>query len=115
MLKTDDPDFQEGVRLFNEGKYFEAHEAWEALWRRTGKPDPGREAIHGLIQLAAACHHLGRGNLKGARSCLENARKHLGSSFPELVRAIEQAVERGSTDNLPKIVIMVPQRYNELP
>jgi len=107
MLKTNDPDLREGMRLFNEGKHFEAHEAWEALWRRMEKPDPGRESIQGLIQLAAACHHLVQGNPKGAQGCLENARKHLGSSFPELVRAIEQAVERGSLDGLPKLVTVL--------
>ena len=105
MLKTNDPDFREGVRLFNEDKYFEAHEAWEALWLRLEKPDPGREAIQGLIQLAAACDHLVGSNIKGARGCLKNSRKHLGSSFPELVRAIERAVERKSPDSLPKLVI----------
>lgn len=98
----DDPDFKEGVRLFNERRFFEAHEAWEALWRRMAA-GPEREAMQGLIQLAAACHHLVQGNPKGAQGCLENARKHLGSSWAELFRAIQRAVDEGAADVLPKI------------
>ena len=104
MLKLDDPDFQEGARLFNEGRYFEAHEAWELLWRRTGPSDPGREICQGLIQLAAACHHLRQGSEKGARGCLENARAHLKGSFAELAGAIERAVGQGASAPLPKLL-----------
>ena len=104
MRYAQDPDFKEGVRLFNECKYFKAHEAWELLWRRTGKEEADREEIQGLIQLAAAGHHLVGGNLAGARGCLKNAKKHLGRSFPELFQAVEQAVERKKPAELPKIV-----------
>ena len=104
MLKLDDPDFQEGARLFNEGKYFEAHEAWELLWRRTPAGSE-REVYQGLIQLAAACHHLVRGEAAGARGCLENARGHLGGAFMEFAWVVGQAVEQGKPDLLPKFPI----------
>lgn len=103
-LKTGDPDFQKGALLFNEGRFFEAHEAWELLWRWT-PAGPEREVYHGLIQLAAACHHLARGEVKGARGCLENARRHLGGAYPELAQAVERAVEQGTPDALSKIRI----------
>ncbi|MBZ0270634.1 DUF309 domain-containing protein [bacterium] len=39
------------VDLFNAGYYWEAHEAWEGLWRRAqGTP---KLLLHGLIQAAA--------------------------------------------------------------
>jgi uncharacterized protein len=53
-----------GVALFNEGAYWEAHEAWEELWLRA-TPEL-RRFVQGLIQLAAAWHHVGRGNRRGA-------------------------------------------------
>ena len=47
---------QEGIDLFNRGEYFAAHEAWEEIWRST-TPEP-RDLFQGLVQLAAAFHHL---------------------------------------------------------
>ena len=50
-----------GVDLFNRAYWWEAHEAWEELWRRTRDPIQ-HEYLHGLIQLAAGMlkWHLGR-------------------------------------------------------
>ena len=54
-----------GVELFNAGRYWEAHEAWEEAWMpdRQG-PDSG--FYKGLIQVAAGCLHYGRRNRRGA-------------------------------------------------
>lgn len=46
-----------GARLFDEGAYFEAHEAWEEAWRRETEP-ARRTLLQGLIQVAAAFHKL---------------------------------------------------------
>ena len=59
-----DPRLEEGCRLFNAGKFFESHEAWESLWHEVA--DPERELLQGMIQLAAACHHFQRKNPAGA-------------------------------------------------
>ena len=66
---------EDGIRLFNMQKYFEAHEALEAAWLRV----EGEEKIflHGLIQIAAAFHHYARGNPAGFRSLLEKGLKKL--------------------------------------
>lgn len=61
--------FLEGIRLFNAQRYFEAHEALEAVWlKATGDR---KTLLHGLIQVAAAFHHHTRGNRAGFRSLLE--------------------------------------------
>ncbi len=54
--------------MFNAEKFFEAHEALEAVWLKAG----GQEKIllHGLIQIAAAFHHHTRQNPAGFRSLL---------------------------------------------
>lgn len=63
-----DPDAEaarrEGIRLFNEGLFWEAHEAWEAIWLVAAPPE--KQFVQGLIQVAAAWHHVGRSNRKGA-------------------------------------------------
>ncbi|WP_242333514.1 MULTISPECIES: DUF309 domain-containing protein [Anaeromyxobacter] len=43
-----------GVRLFDDGRFFDAHEVWEDAWRdEAGAP---RLALQGLIQIAAGFH-----------------------------------------------------------
>ena len=63
-----DPAIAEGIRLFNSRRFFEAHEALEALWLL----ERGDEKLflHGLIQVAAAFHHYQRENWEGFRSLL---------------------------------------------
>jgi uncharacterized protein len=43
-----------GFDLFNHGYYWEAHEAWEALWHAAGRAGPVAALLNGLILLAAA-------------------------------------------------------------
>jgi hypothetical protein len=43
-----------GIDLFNHGYYWEAHEAWEDLWRDAERGSRRRLAFKGLILLAAA-------------------------------------------------------------
>lgn len=52
-----------GVVLFNDRRFFEAHEVWEEAWRRTD----GDEArfLQGLIQVAAALVKWQRGQSRG--------------------------------------------------
>jgi predicted metal-dependent hydrolase len=54
-----------GVDLFNSGRYWDAHEAWEDEWMTDRK---GLDAgfYKGLIQVAAGCLHYGRHNRRGA-------------------------------------------------
>ena len=50
-------ELDEGLALYAAGRYWDAHEAWESLWRR----DRAREwadCVQGLIQVAAAFHKL---------------------------------------------------------
>ena len=49
------PDlFLWGIDLFNHGYYWEAHEAWETLWRSAESGAPRRLFFKGLILLSAA-------------------------------------------------------------
>lgn len=59
-----------GRAHFNSGRYFEAHEAWEEAWLvETGAV---RQALHGLIQIAAALLKASRSERpRGCRLLLE--------------------------------------------
>lgn len=63
----------EGLRLFNEHKFFECHDKLEEAWKevkheKKKEPgsDPRRDFTHGLILLAVAYHHWRNGNPIGA-------------------------------------------------
>ena len=61
-----------GVEHFNAGRFFPAHEAWEAAWRQArGTAD--EEFFQGLAQLGAGYTHYRRRNAHGARVLLERA------------------------------------------
>lgn len=55
-----------GRALFNAGRYFEAHEVWEALWLT--ESGERRRLLQGLIQLAAALYKASEGG--SARGCV---------------------------------------------
>ncbi len=48
---------REGARLFDEGAFFDAHEAWEERWR-VETDEASRRLLQGLIQIAAGFHKL---------------------------------------------------------
>jgi len=53
------------IDLFNRGYYWEAHEAWEALWHAAGRSGPAADFLKGLIKLAAAGVKLREGRPAG--------------------------------------------------
>ena len=62
------PDFKhfflEGIENFNARKFWEAHESWETLWLEAESDLV--KFLQGLIQIAAAYHHIQRGTYRGA-------------------------------------------------
>ncbi len=64
-----------GIELFNEGKFFEAHEVLEDFWRAA--PPEQKKFLQGLVQVAVAFHHHSTGNRVGMRSVLERAARNL--------------------------------------
>jgi uncharacterized protein len=57
-----------GVDLYNAGYFWEAHEAWEGLWRAAPARDVAqRRFLQGLIQCAAACLKAAAGDAEACR------------------------------------------------
>jgi hypothetical protein len=63
--------FHEGVKLFNDGEWFDAHEAWEDIWAVA--EGEKRRFYQGLIQYAVTIEHIRRGNPRGMRSVYRTA------------------------------------------
>ena len=95
--------FEDGVRLFNEREFWHAHEAWEELWLEADDDDLVL-FYQGLIQLAAAYHHMKRGTFPGAVRLFDAALQKLerfpadfcGLDRADVVKSAEVHRERAS-------------------
>ena len=80
------PQAVEGLRLFNAGEYFEAHEALEDAWNaEKGKV---RELYRGILQIAVVYLHVTRRNYNGAVKVYGRSQRWL-KDWPEICRGIE--------------------------
>ncbi|HTX89977.1 MAG TPA: DUF309 domain-containing protein [Anaerolineales bacterium] len=79
------PKAVEGMELFNQGRYFEAHEALEAAWR--AETGPIRNLYRGVLQAAVVYLHLTRRNYPGVVKVYGRCRKWL-ELWPETCRGV---------------------------
>jgi predicted metal-dependent hydrolase len=107
------PDFSahliKGVELFNARRFWDAHEAWETIWLVA--ESEVKEFLQGLIQVAAAYHHMQRGTYRGGVRLFDSGLNRLGR-FPDDYcginrNAVEKAArlhrERFSVDAKPPL------------
>jgi hypothetical protein len=85
------------IDLFNHGFYWEAHEAWEALWHAAGRRGPTADFLKGLIKLAAAGVKTREGRAAGVRQHAQRA--------AELLRTAEETLGPFAfAMNIPQLV-----------
>lgn len=66
-----------GITLFNERRFFEAHEYFEHAWKSDDVDDRDRRFWKGVTQLAIGCCHAQRENARGALALLDRAAGNL--------------------------------------
>lgn len=103
-----------GVDLFNCGYYWEAHEAWEALWDACDRSGRTADFLKGLIKLAAAGVKVRQGKARGVRRHASRAAelfqqtafdlddsdaRYMGLCLSDLVRFARDVAERPITRN----------------
>ena len=85
------PDFKkhllEGIHFFNARKFWEAHEAWEMIWLEAESDLD--QYLQGLIQIAAAYHHVQRRTYRGASRLFTAALKRL-EGFPLICCGVDR-------------------------
>jgi hypothetical protein len=100
----------EGLACYRNEEFFLAHEHWEGVWLQTDEPE--KTFLQSLIQVAAAFHHLQRGNRIGAISLLKRALRRLDrfsdeccgvavAPLRESIRAWLQALESDPAQSRP--------------
>src|SRR5438093_5372633 len=66
--------YRDGIQLFNEHEFFEAHEVWEDIWHEAYGTK--FEFYQGMIQCAVALEHYSRSNPRGVISLYDTYRRH---------------------------------------
>jgi len=79
------PQAIHGMELFNQGRYFEAHEALEAAWR--AETGPVRDLYRGILQVGVVYLHITQYNYPGALKVYQRCRKWL-QPWPETCRGV---------------------------
>jgi predicted metal-dependent hydrolase/8-oxo-dGTP pyrophosphatase MutT (NUDIX family) len=104
---------RDGLDRIQRGEYFEAHESLEDAWRAAEPAE--KDFFQGLVHVAVAWHHAGRGNSPGCERQLAKAARRLEPFAPEhrgvdvafLLRSVESAARRvasGSLELFPPFV-----------
>ena len=70
-----DVALEKGIELFNEQKFFEAYEVFEAQWNV--EEDDGADLLQGLLQLSVGCSKFETGQFRGAIKLFELALKKI--------------------------------------
>ena len=74
-------DLGRGLELIRQGRYFEAHEELELVWRAADASE--RDFYQGLVHVAVAWYQAGRGRPVATASQLEKAARRLAAFVPE--------------------------------
>jgi len=91
------PHAKEGLRLFNAGEYFEAHEALELAWREeTGQV---RRLYQGILETAVTYLRIQRGNYVGAGKVYDRSRKWL-RMWPDICCGVNVGKLRADLDQV---------------
>ncbi len=72
-------NYLEYFKLFNEKKFFEAHEVLEDEWHKEKRKN---DYYKGLIQLAAAFVHIQKKQFRGARELFRKSHNYLSPYLP---------------------------------
>ena len=96
VVDTVEETVARAVTLFDERRFFEAHEFFEWAWKGPMTADDQRPLFKGLAQLCVGYTHIQRGNATGATSLLQRGIDHVGPFGSaghgiDLTRAVQDA------------------------
>ena len=63
-IKNFEDNFLNALNLFNNQKWYEAHDAFEDIWNTLDGDE--RQIIQGILQVSVSQFHLSKGNINGA-------------------------------------------------
>src|SRR4051794_12610123 len=87
--------YQHGLELARDGRFFDAHEAFEIAWRACA--DEERDFFQGLVHVVVSAYQRGRGRERAAESQRVKALRRL-ERFEPSHRGLDVAALRASLD-----------------
>ena len=100
-----------GVREFNSWRFYDCHETLEDVWR--AEAGPLADFFQGIIKVAAAFHHLLRGEHKGAVNLLGHALTLLAPYRPTCLGVdVQRLIDEASACN-ERVRELGPERIGE--
>jgi predicted metal-dependent hydrolase len=94
-MDSNHPTLRRGIELFNEGRFYEAHEVLEDVWRES--KGERKRFLQGLVQIAVGFHHYTTDNIVGAESVLKRGISNLAAYPGECeginIRALQDQVQ----------------------
>ena len=107
-------EFRRGIDLFNQGKYWQAHEVWEHVWRE--REEDGRIFLQGIIQAAAAYYRVAeRPSYIGALNNFEKAFTKLEPFPDEFLGVNVEGLRRAIVESFEEVKRLGPGKVNEFP
>ncbi|MCK6486340.1 MAG: DUF309 domain-containing protein [Phycisphaerae bacterium] len=113
--------YYEGIRLFNAGDFFEAHETWEDAWN--GTLDRRRERFYrALIQTAVTLELMRRGRAVGVRQVFVSAAElfnglpdvFMGLDISQHLACVRHAIQPALDDLAARHVQVDPSRFFQI-
>lgn len=96
---------EEGIRLFNEQKYWECHESLEEIWLED-RTDNARYIYWAVIQVAAACIHYRDGKIIGAQGMILKAKEKFKKARD--LHVLTPVVDQLKWYELEELVMKIP-------
>ena len=101
-----------GIDLYNDQFWWEAHEAWEAVWQTTQKTDDQGRFLQGLIQISAVMIKWWTKNKTGMKKLFQEGRlklnslsenRFMGTGLKVFLKDLEQFESDPKEENYPLI------------
>ena len=94
------PKAREGIRLFNQREFYEAHEPLEEAWMLTSSPE--RDLYQGILQIGLAYYQISRGNTRGALKMFKRGDRNLAPLGDHLlgIDISQLRADAGAVENL---------------
>ena len=80
--------FLQGIKLFNQKKYFECHDVLESLWKELPENHNDKKFYQGIIQLAVALYLISQKRYKGSEKMYKRAELNL-SNYSKLKYGVD--------------------------
>lgn len=101
----------EGIRLFNQGQFYECHHALEDIWR--AEREPIRYLYQGILQIGVGFHHLRNKNFRGTTLLLHDGIDKTSRYTPTCMTVDTAGLCASAQACLDRIIELGPERLAE--